>query len=208
MKSYNTNLAFVDLLFNLLIGFTSLLLIAFLLINPIAQKAKIDPKTKILITIEWPAASAADIDLWIRGPVGNKVGFKEKDGQYIILERDDLGVGNDTYTVNGESVVIPRNMETTSINDLPVGEYVINIHNYSIGPKKGHFENHYPIPVTINVHKMDPFQIIYSTTITLSYREEKTVVSFVVDNKEKVTDLRTDTYIPLYYSKDDKKGPP
>ena len=34
MRKYSSNLAFVDLLFNLLVGFTSLLLLAFLLINP------------------------------------------------------------------------------------------------------------------------------------------------------------------------------
>jgi len=43
MRKYSSNLAFVDLLFNLLVGFTSLLLLAFLLINPIADEGKIDP---------------------------------------------------------------------------------------------------------------------------------------------------------------------
>ena len=42
MRKYSTNLGFVDLLFNLLVGFVSLLLIAFLLINPIADDGKID----------------------------------------------------------------------------------------------------------------------------------------------------------------------
>ena len=33
-RKFHSNLAFVDLLFNLLVGFTSMFILAFLLINP------------------------------------------------------------------------------------------------------------------------------------------------------------------------------
>ena len=68
MRKYSTNLGFVDLLFNLLVGFVSLLLIAFLLINPIADEGKIDPITEFIITTTWPDNSTIDVDLWVQGP--------------------------------------------------------------------------------------------------------------------------------------------
>ena len=43
MRKYSSNLAFVDLLFNLLVGFTSLFIIAFLMINPIAKDGEVTP---------------------------------------------------------------------------------------------------------------------------------------------------------------------
>lgn len=43
MRKYSSNLAFVDLLFNLLIGFASLFVIAFLMINPIAKTGAVTP---------------------------------------------------------------------------------------------------------------------------------------------------------------------
>ena len=80
MRKYSTNLGFVDLLFNLLVGFCSLLLIAFLLINPIADEGKIDPRSEFLIVATWPDNSVMDIDLWVKGPDGSVVSFKNKDG--------------------------------------------------------------------------------------------------------------------------------
>lgn len=68
MRRYSSNIAFIDLLFNLLIGFTSLLLIAFLLINPVAEEGKIDPRSEFLITMSWLDTSGIDLDIWIEGP--------------------------------------------------------------------------------------------------------------------------------------------
>ena len=100
MRKYSTNLGFVDLLFNLLVGFVSLLLIAFLLINPIADDGKIDPVTEFIINVQWPDNSSIDIDLWVQGPEGTIVSFKQKDGNYMVLERDDLGISNDFVMIN------------------------------------------------------------------------------------------------------------
>ena len=48
-----SNLAFNDLLFNVLIGFVMLFVIAFLMINPIAKKADIPVKAEFIVVLEW-----------------------------------------------------------------------------------------------------------------------------------------------------------
>ena len=45
---------FTDLLFNALLGFTYLFLIAIMFMNPVAKKGIIDPKAEYIITIGWP----------------------------------------------------------------------------------------------------------------------------------------------------------
>lgn len=199
MRKYSSNLSFVDLLFNLLVGFTSLLVIAFLLINPIAEQGKIDPETKILILVKWDDSSKVDIDTWVRGPSGRAVGFKRKDGNYIILERDDLGVNNDFYEVNGITIAVKRNMESVNINALPAGEYVVNVHNYTTGTAffNGHNEP-IPVPVTVEIIQMKPFKVLYTANVELDFRQERTILTFEIDENEKVLDMRNDIYIPLY----------
>ena len=116
MRKYSTNLGFVDLLFNLLVGFCSLLLIAFLLINPIADEGKIDPRSEFLIVATWPDNSVMDIDLWVKGPDDSVVSFKNKDGNWIVLERDDLGISNDFVMVNEKPKKIVENLRKTKKN--------------------------------------------------------------------------------------------
>lgn len=199
-----SNLAFIDLLFILLIGFTLMLIAAVLHINPIADEGKIDPVTKIMITARWPDQSVTDIDIWVRGPDGKMVGYARKDGRYIVLDRDDLGRGNDIYYVNGKKKVVAKNLETVSINALPDGEYVINLHNYSFQfsdpyGSKSEEDEEYPVPVELEIIQMTPFRVLYSTKRKLTYREEITVVSFTVKD-EKVLDLNEDLNIPMFYA--------
>ena len=204
MQKYNTNTAFIDLLFNLLIGFTSLLLLAFLLINPIAETGKIDPVTKMLVTAEWHKDSHVDIDLHMRGPDGTKVNFADMDGKYIILERDDLGISNDTYIINGEKREVRQNNESISVKDLPPGEYIVNLHNYTRTAKPTKEERAYenPIEVRVAITKLDPLEIIFTREVLMTFRKELTIVTFTVDGEGNVSDLRTDIQIPLYYKED------
>jgi len=198
MRKYSTNLGFVDLLFNLLVGFVSLLLIAFLLINPIADEGKIDPITEFIITTTWPDNSTIDVDLWVQGPEGTIVGFKQKDGNWMVLERDDLGISNDFVVVNGKTLIIKRNVETLTINTIVPGEYIVNVHLYN-HHKKLNEDEIYPVPVDITLVKMTPFQNLFRLNTTLEFRQEVTIASFVVDDLGRVTDIRTDLQIPLYY---------
>jgi hypothetical protein len=203
-KFSGSNLAFIDLLFILLIGFTLMLIAAVLHINPIAQEGKIDPVAKIIITLRWPNESVADIDLWVRGPDGKSVGYARKDGKYIILDRDDLGRGNDIYIVNGERKVVKKNMEMMTINDLPDGEYVVNLHNYSFNfadpfGSRREEEEEYPIPTEVEVVQMTPYKVLWTGKAKLIYRQEVTLITFKVTDGV-VHDIRDDVDIPLFYT--------
>lgn len=194
MRQFNTNLAFVDLLFNLLVGFTCLFVIAFILINPIAKSEITEPPVIMLVEMEWLAESDRDIDLYLRGPDGSVTSYRNKDAVYMNLERDDTGLANDTFELNGEQISIYRNYEVISLTALPAGEYVINIHYYSMVGD--------PLDVTVGVTRIKPFSAIYETTTILTPRKEKTILSFMVNTDGKIYDMRTDIYIPL------QSGPP
>jgi len=187
MKKYSSNLAFTDLLFNLLIGFTSLLLIAFLLINPIAEEGVIDPRSEFIITMTWEDTSGLDIDLWVKGPQDTLVGFSQKDGAYIILERDDLGDANDLILINNTAQVIERNLETISINAIVPGEYFVSVHNYSTMIEST--EEEYPTRVKVDVMDVNPFKLVASSEVLVKLKEEVPVFSFVVDENGYVTDV-------------------
>ena len=75
-RSYGSQVAFIDLLFNTLVGFVFLFVMAFILINPIAKKSDVEVVAEFIVKIQWPTDSPDDIDLWMRDPLGNYVGFK------------------------------------------------------------------------------------------------------------------------------------
>ena len=115
---YSSSFGFIDLLFNLLVGFVFLFFIAYLLINPIAKKGVITPPDKVLINATWEDNSNADIDLWMEDPNGNVMSFQNKTIPGAHLEKDDLGESNDAIWVNGQRVVSPINSETIHIQGL------------------------------------------------------------------------------------------
>lgn len=190
MRKYSSNLAFVDLLFNLLVGFTSLFIIAFLMINPVSQTGQTTPPVRMFVEIEWDSELTQDMDLFVRGPNGNVVYYANKDGGYVVLQRDDLGSTNDTYILNGERIVIKRNYEIANFSDLPAGEYVIGVFYFSrLGD---------PIDVKTTVRSISPHRLVYEGTAeALTPRTERTLLSFVIDKDGKVTDLNTEVQIPI-----------
>ena len=201
MKSYNNNVSFIDMLFVMLLGFVVIMFLAFLLINPVAKEGVIDPKTKMMIMVQWPDKSLVDIDLWVRGPDGKTVSYQAKNRSYMVLERDDLGADGDTYIIDGKIMIVYRNLEMLMINDLIPGEYVVNLHNYSSIHKMEKIEENkeeYPTPVKIEIVQLDPYRMIYTTNVKLEFRDELTVLTFVVDDQKRIYDKRTDVQIPLF----------
>lgn len=183
MRKYSSNLAFVDLLFNLLVGFTSLFIIAFLLINPIAKQGEIDPPVVMMVEVRWDDESPWDVDMWIKSPE-SLVGFTNKESGYVALDRDDLGNINDWYVVNGEKQFIKRNYEVTNFTALPDGEYIINVHMFSSTFKGSE-------KVSVRVTQLGPFNVVYEGELVLNLaKQEKTFISFTVRNGE-VQDLNT-----------------
>ena len=128
---YKTGWGFVDLLFNLLIGFAFLFIVAFLLINPITKKQDFDPKAEYLLIMTWNDESSRDIDMWIKDSLNNVVSFRSKDMALITLDRDDLGLVNDTF-INDKGEVIARkvNREIVSIKTKEPRRYTVTVHLY------------------------------------------------------------------------------
>jgi len=189
MRKYSSNLAFVDLLFNLLVGFTSLFIIAFLMINPIAKQGEVTPPVMMMIQSHWDDESSRDVDLWVKTPSG-VVGYTSKDTGSAKLERDDLGKESDTYEVNGEKHVVKRNYEVVNFTAMPDGEYIVNVHMFSAILTA-------PESVRITITVLGPFKEVWSGDIILDApKREITAISFLVEDG-KVIDLNTDIQVKI-----------
>lgn len=132
-RQYGSGIAFNDLLFNLVVGFVFLFVVAFILINPPTKRADIPTKAEYLFVIEWDPEFNDDIDLWVRDPNGTTVSFVRKEGGLLNLEKDDLGSSNDTYVgPDGEQSVIKINREVTTMRGIIPGTYTVFAHVYNI----------------------------------------------------------------------------
>lgn len=158
---YKSTLAFVDLLFNILLGFVFLFIISFILINPIAKRADIDMPAVYMIILTWPGNSNNDMDLWVMDPNGNKVGFTQREMGFMNLDRDDLGSTTDIANVNGKNVVVEINREVVSLRGIVPGTYYISGHLYTKRDDE-------PIKVTVEVIKVTPYEIVYKQEKTFS----------------------------------------
>ena len=176
---YKSTFGFVDLLFNLLVGFTFLFMLAFILINPVAKKEAHDPKAEYLVIMSWDDNSKADIDLWIKDDVDTIVGFRAKDVALLTLDRDDLGDRNDMYTSKENVELVPVNREVISIRSKTQRRYVVTTHFYNnLGDPDVTPQN-----IKIELLQVNPYKILKIVEVTLSEpSEEKHVFEFEVLN--------------------------
>ena len=63
-SKYKSSLAFTDLLFNVLIGFVFMFIVAFILINPVQKDAEIEAKAEFMVIMEWDDQSHYDCLLY------------------------------------------------------------------------------------------------------------------------------------------------
>lgn len=174
---YSNNLAFVDLLFNFIIGLTFLFIVSFLLINDPKREDNTEPMAEYMVILSWDAESDVDVDLWIHGPSG-VVGFQTPVSGYMYLDKDDLGHRNDYVWVDGKREVLKLNREIVNIRGFHSGEYVVNIHYYG-GP-----EAYKEVPANVEVIKLNPFSVVYESSPTLIKRgQEETIVRFTMDGE-------------------------
>jgi hypothetical protein len=177
---YKSTFGFVDLLFNLLVGFTFLFMLAFILINPVAKKEVLDPKAEYLIAVSWDDKSQNDIDVWVKDNDGNTVSFRSKDIALMNIDRDDLGNRNDAYSrVAGEkdkTEVREVNREVVSIRSKSPRTYVVTVHYFGAGVGKNLNEN-----VTIELIRVNPYKNLKIKDIYLEgVGQEKHVFKFEV----------------------------
>ena len=175
---------FTDLLFNALLGFVVMFVLAFLMINPVARSGAIDPKAEFLITLNWPDGRLEDVDLYVEDPLGELVWFRNREAGLMHLDRDDLGELNDAIEVAGRRVINPINQETVSIRGIVPGEYVVNLHLYRAAGAG-------PVPATVKVEKLNPsVQLVFYGPVTLAEQgNERTAVRFLVGGDGRVLDV-------------------
>lgn len=155
-RTAGANLSFNDMLFNILIGFVMLFIIAFLLINPITKKNDVPTKAEVMVLLSWDDMSLSDMDLWIENETGNKVGFTRKTWANWYLDKDDLGGSNDTIFIDGVAQVVRVNNETISMRGVLPGKYYVAVHAYSFK------EVGESLPVKVKVIDVNPYREWYT----------------------------------------------
>lgn len=184
IRRRNESDPFTDLLFNALLGFTFLFLVAIMFMNPEAKSGLIDPKAEYILTITWEDNSPDDIDTWVEDPEGQVIWFRSPEAGLLHLDRDDRGLINDTITINGEVVKNPLNQEVVTIRGVVKGEYVVNLHYYASETLKA-------VDVNIRLVKVNPaFKVIYYGTVNLEkVGDEKTALRFKIGGDGKIYNI-------------------
>lgn len=152
----------LDALFNFL-GVLIFFIVALIAqVNP-PTDPQIDPPGNLVASIAWPSG-AIDVDLWVKSPGDDAVGYSRRSGLVWSLLRDDLGTSNDLSGMNFESAFT---------RGLPDGEYIVNVRCYGCAGKV-------PVPVATEVRLADG-TLVWSGVVTLvSDKQEKTALRFVM----------------------------
>ena len=200
-NKYKSTIGFTDMLFNILVGFAFLFIIAFLLIKPEAKKENFERKAEFVVVLEWDHDQPDDIDLYVQDPTGNKVHFRLPITNFMYLDKDDLGYANDIVkNIDGTITKVNINREVVTIRGIIPGEYIINAHYYSSRnwTGRGTFRNTADIvsktrkpikkqlTVKIELHKVDPYKIWWIGEKTFTHKgQEETFVRFTIDQEGK-----------------------
>jgi len=187
---YVSNVAFTDLLFNIVVGLAFLFLLAFILMNPIAKDKDIEEKSDYIIILTWDDESGDDIDLWMRDPLGNILSFKNREDALMHLDRDDLGLSNDKVELpEGGYVYVYRNKEVASLRGVHEGEYLVNVHVYNKKPWKD--SSMKPSNIRVELIKLNPYdEVTQAEFIATKKGQEFTAFHFTLDKDGEVIGIR------------------
>ena len=175
---------FTDLLFNSLLGFAFMFVIAFMLINNSDESGQIETKAEILISVSWPDDHPDDVDAIVEDPQGGLVWYHNRDTGLMHLDRDDRGNLADKLNTDLGLISNPINQETVTVRAMQAGEYVVNLLHY-----QSNYEE--PLPVNIKIEKLNPpVQLIYYGDTELNgVGDEQTVIRFSVNEEEQIFNL-------------------
>jgi hypothetical protein len=156
-----------DLLMNMLLGLTALVVLVLAQINPAAKDNPdaLPPPGTLAVLVAWPEG-AIDVDTWVKSPDDDKpAGYPQglKSRKYCALLRDDLGTTNDGGPFNAENVFC---------RSLPAGEYIVNIHGFAI-----------PGPVMVHIEVALNGSLLVKTDMEIRAKQERTVVRFTLDGR-------------------------
>ncbi len=177
---------FTDLLFNALLAFTFLFIVALIFLHPPTEQGRIDIKAEYLISATWGDNLPDDVDMWVEDPTGNVIWFNNPSAGFMHLDRDDRGISNDQMLVDGREVINPLNQEVVTLRGWTQGEYVVNLHYYDS-------ETDEPVDVNVRVARVNPvLEILFYEEITLvETGEERTAVRFTLDADGNVSNINT-----------------
>jgi hypothetical protein len=193
---YKSGFGFIDLLFNLLVGFTFMFILAFILINPVAKKASVDPKAEYIVLVTWDDTSTYDIDTWVMDDQNNIISFRRKDHALIHLERDDMGISNDRFIdKDGKEKIRQINREAVSIRSRDPRVFYVSLHWFSNGGS----QTSDPIDVTVEFISVNPFVSISTKTVTLTKTGQEIPVYRIEIFDDKSVDVE-DSNIHIIYS--------
>jgi len=192
---FKSSLGFIDLLFNILLGFAFLFIVAFLLIKPEAKKKDFDRRAEFVIILEWDHDAPDDLDLYVQDPTNDKVSFRLPIVNFMHLDKDDLGKRNDTITnADGTTSTVQINREVVTIRGIMAGEYIVNAHYYStriyngsqIDPDQRQVnftkKPQKDLTVKIELHKVTPYSILWAGEKKFTHRgQEETFLRFRLD---------------------------
>ena len=199
-SKYGSNVAFTDLLFNIVVGLAFLFLLAFILMNPIAKEKDIEEKSDFIIVMTWDDESGDDIDLWVRDPAGRIVSFRNRGIGFMHLDRDDLGLANDRIQgPDGKMIYVYRNKEVISLRGFSEGTYLVNAHVYNKKTwKDGKLHNSH---IKIELIKLNPYnEVVQAEFIGTKRGQEFTAFHFTLDEDGNVIRL-SDEREPLIGAK-------
>ena len=199
-NKYKSTIGFTDMLFNVLVGFAFLFIVAFLLIKPEQKKADFERKAEFVIVMEWDHDQPDDIDLYVQDPTQQKVHFRLPIVNFMYLDKDDLGYANDIVTnVDGVIQKVNINREVVTIRGIIAGEYIINAHYYSSREwtRLGQLSTNpaeakstqvpgkeKPLTVKIELHRVDPYKIMWVGEKKFFRKgQEETFVRFIIDKE-------------------------
>jgi hypothetical protein len=153
-----------DLLMNMLLGLTALVVLVLAQINPAAKdQDSLPPPGTIAVQACWPNGPT-DVDLWVFGPKDDKaIGYSRKSGPVWSLLFDDMGIVNDDG---------PTNCEDAFARSTPAGEYIINVHGYSL-----------PAPLAVSVKISLNGSLLDKTSLEIRPKQERTVLRFKLDGQ-------------------------
>ena len=189
-ERYKSTIAFTDLLFNILVGFAFLFIVAFLLIKPEAKKQDFERKAEFVVVMEWDKSAHGDIDLYVQDPTGAQCSFRLPVANFMHLDKDDLGASNDTVVnADGSSSTVKINREVITIRGIIKGEYIINAHYYSkrlwaeiINGETRRTKQRGDTTVKIELHKVNPYTVLWAGEKTFVDRgQEETFLRFRLD---------------------------
>ncbi len=192
-RSYHSNLAFIDILFNTLLCFVVFFTLA--LIHMKKEDADsatqgIEFEAHVMIVATWPGEYGDDIDLYIKDPQGGLVFFRQKNNKIMHLDRDDMGTVGE---FSNEQDRFYNNREVVTIRQSVPGEFIVNAHVY----RKSSYG---PVPVTIKIMKIRPFKTVHDSVVVLDYSgQEKTACRFTVKENGTITNINQ---LPARIAKD------